>query len=214
MFLLERLSIKIGHNVAIRLRLDNDHEEILTYGALGLLQTFFSIFLTMTFGFLFHVFFESLVISFSISILRKYSGGVHSCSPNRCAIIGTFVCVSFSLFITFIFITLPLKIVFLLIIVSFIYSYYYIHKYAPVDSPAKPINNILKRQHLKQFSLIIVCILYGIISILLLLYINNSNIKFLIYALCISIGTIWQTFTLTHLGHKFIHKIDSMSIKL
>ncbi|SMC24552.1 accessory gene regulator B [Clostridium acidisoli DSM 12555] len=214
MFLLERLSIKIGHTVAIRLNLDNNHEEILTYGAFGLLQTFFSIFLIMTFGFLFHVFFESLVISFSISILRKYSGGVHSCSPNRCALIGTFVCVSFSLFTIFILKTLPLTIIFLLIIISFIYSYYYIHKHAPVDSSAKPINNILKRQKLKQSSLIIVCILYGIISILLLLYINSSNINFLIYAFCISIGTTWQTFTLTYLGHKFIHKIDSISIKL
>lgn len=213
MFLIERVSSKIGHNVATYLSMDKDHEEILTYGAIAILHTFFSVILVMIFGFLFHVFLEALIISFTASILRKYSGGVHSASPNRCAIIGTIISVGFGIAVVFISKSISLISMLILFTIGLIYSYYFINKYAPVDSPAKPINNILKRQRLKNCSIIIISIMYAITGLLLLLYIYSGNKTFFSYAGCITIGVVWQTFSLTHLGYKLLHKIDSAFIK-
>lgn len=214
MFLIEGISTKIGHNLASYLNMDKDHEEILTYGAFSLLHTLLSILLVMVFGLVFHVFFEALIISFTGSILRKYSGGVHSTSPNRCAIIGTTISVSCSIAVVFISKTIPFTYIILLITIGLIYSYYYIYKYAPVDSSSKPIHNILKRQRLKKYSIIILSIMCGTISILVILYKSFGSNIFFIYSSCIAIGIVWQTFTLTHLGHKLLHKIDCIFSKI
>lgn len=214
MFLIERISNKIGHNIASYLNMDKDHEEIISYGALGLLQTSFSILLVIIFGLIFHILIECLIISFSISILRKYSGGVHSSSPNRCAIIGTFISVSLSIITIFILKIFPTIIAFFLFLIGLLYSYYYIYKYAPVGSSSKPLNNIIKRQYLKRFSILVASILYGIACILFLFYVLSKNSNLLVYSFCILIGIVWQTFTLTYLAHILLTKIDCFFIKL
>lgn len=214
MFLIERVSAKVGHSMASYLNMDKDHEEILTYGAITFFQTFFSLLLIIIFGFTFHVLLESLVLAFTVGLLRKYSGGVHSASPNRCAIIGAVISVGLVKVIEFLTRAMSFTSMSLLIAASLIYSFSCICKYAPVDSSEKPINNILKRKRLKRYSIITLGIMFIIISFLIIFYKISASKLFLIYADCIVAGTVWQTFTLTYLGYNFLHKIDSYFIKL
>ena len=78
---MEKLSNNIANKVALELSLDDDNREVIAYGTFALIQMLFSIILVFLFGLLFHVAFEALIISFTGSILRKYSGGVHASSP-------------------------------------------------------------------------------------------------------------------------------------
>ncbi len=213
MSLIEKASNKIGCTLAVNLNLDEDNKEVLIYGAFCLLQTILCLSSIIIFGYIFNVLLESLLVAISASTLRKYSGGVHSASPNRCLIISILISVGFSLIIISTTKYLTSSFCILLVFIGIVYSYYFLYKYAPVDSAAKPINNINKRKELKFKSLICLSIMTILIILLILAYIFKLNINILIYCECIAVGVTWQSFTLTNLGHNFLTKIDNIFIK-
>lgn len=207
---MEKLSNDLANKVASELSLDKDNREVIAYGTFALMQMLLSIILVFLFGSLFHVAFEALIISFTGSILRKYSGGVHASSPGICNFIGTIVCVGEAVLISLLMSSVVnLKLIIILGALTFIWSYYIIFKLAPVDSAAKPIVKEEKRKRMKKGSIILLSV-YLIISVFfILLYISSGERKFLFYELCVYSGILWQAFTLTALGHLSVGKVDT-----
>ena len=97
MFKIENICEKISCYIAQELNLDDDKKSVINYGIFAFIQMIICIALVIIFGFIFNVIIEALIISFTISILRKSSGGVHASSPERCAVIGTVSSVSMAL---------------------------------------------------------------------------------------------------------------------
>ncbi|WPC40856.1 accessory gene regulator B family protein [Clostridium sp. JS66] len=210
MFLIESLSNKIGYKIARTLKLDKDSEEIMAYGAFNLLQVLWSTLLIVIFGIAFNVLIEVLIMFFTICILRKYSGGVHASSPGRCTIVGTTVCVGFALIIHKLYWIFNIYGILSLGAVSLIFSYYIVYKFAPVDSIAKPIVKIETKKRFKRQSILILNVLSIIIFVILIFYFKYSNIFLLNAIVCIYVGAVWQSFTLTNEGHKILTKIDNI----
>ncbi|MBX4260269.1 accessory gene regulator B family protein [Clostridium estertheticum] len=206
---MEKLSNNIANKVALELSLDEDNREVISYGAFALMQTFFSIILVFIFGFLFHVAFEAIIISFTAAILRKYSGGVHASSPGNCNFIGTIVSVGQAVLISLLISgVVNLKLIIILGVIVFIWSYYTIYKLAPVDSIAKPIVKQEKRNRMKKGSIILLSAYLGITVFLILTYISSGEKKLMSYILCLYSGILWQIFTLTSPGHLLVGKVD------
>lgn len=203
---IEKLSNNISANIAKELNLDIEKKEIINYGLFAVIQILFSIVLTMIFGLIFKVFFESLIVAFTISILRKSSGGAHASTPGRCAILGTIVSVGFGLVAKRI--EKNAVTISLIGIIIFFWSFYIVYKLAPVDSAAKPIKNQERRKKLKRSSMMILSV-YLVIAIANILYHYYSvNVSVLTYTLCIYMGLVWQIFSLTKSGHLILGKID------
>lgn len=148
MFNVGNLSDKLAEKIAKEIDCDNEKRDVIAYGIFGMLQIFISILLVIIFGALFNVMIEVLIISLSIGILRKYSGGIHASTPNSCMVIGTAICIIGALVVSRVQITFDLTLIFGIVI--FIISYYLIHKLAPVYSVNKPIKNIKRRKELKR----------------------------------------------------------------
>lgn len=200
----------IAGKIAAELDFDNDSKEVIAYGMFALIHIVLSIILVIIFGILFHVVFESLIVCFTVSILRKYSGGVHASSPGRCAAIGTFICIGQALLFTFLIgpvITLSLLIY--LGVGIFALSYYLIYELAPVDSSAKQIRTKEKKIRMKKGSICVLSTYIIIVVINTAIYIFFKDIRFLIYSLCIYGGAAWQVFTLTRVGHSMMYSIDA-----
>ena len=207
---MEKLTNNIAEKISLELGLDNDHKEVIAYGAFALLDTIFCMALIVIFGLIFGVLLESLIVSFTISILRKYSGGAHASSPGICAGVGTVIAVGLALLIYFI--SIPLinfRFIILLALPTFAWSYYIIHKLAPVDSAAKPIKTDRKKERLKRGSILVLCAYMAIVVLNILMYLLVHEKKLLTFSLCIYGGTIWQAFTLTKGGHVTIAKVDA-----
>jgi accessory gene regulator B len=210
MFLIESLSNKIGYKIAGTLKLDKDQEEVMIYGAFSLLQFLWSTLWIVVLGMVFNILMEVLIIYCTIILLRKYSGGVHASSPGRCTTIGTTIAVVLALIAHNGYRMFNIYLILFLVILSGIYSYYIVHKLAPVDSPAKPIVKLETKRRFKKNSIIVLNILYVIIFIILFFYIKY-NVKCLLNSIaCICVGTVWQSFTLTYKGHKILSKVDSI----
>lgn len=209
---MEKIANNIADKIARELNADNDKKEVIAYGMFALVQMVISIMLVIIFGCIFGVTIEALIISFTTSILRKYSGGVHASSPVNCIILGTSICVVQAVLAVAI-----IKHVNIYIIIIFgglvcLWSYYIIYKLAPVDNIAKPIKRQKRRNKMKRVSLIILSIYLIILLIDVVLYIYIRQEKILIYFLCICLGIAWQTFTLTQSGHFIIYKVDKLLI--
>lgn len=207
---MEKLSNSIANKVALELSFDKDNKDVIAYGTFALMQMFVSIIFVFLFGLLFHVAFEALIISFTAAILRKYSGGVHASSPWICTFIGTIVCVGQAILILLLINpVVNLKLIIILGVVIFLWSYYIIYELAPVDSASKPIVKMEKRNRMKKGTIILLSVYLIITVICILFYISSGEKKLLIYALCLYSGMLWQVFTLTTQGHLLVGKVDT-----
>lgn len=205
MFRIEKNCKKISENIARELNLDDDKKSIINYGLFALIQSGICIALVILFGLIFKVVIEALIISFTISILRKSSGGAHAHSAETCAIIGTVLSIGLGVVAKY----LNISFCFIILVgsVVFIWSYYTVYKLAPVDSIEKPINNTNKRKKLKKISLIIISIYFVIVLINIIYFIFSLNTNALVYVLCIYLGLLWQVFSLTKYGHFVLKKL-------
>lgn len=199
---------KISSNIASELKLDDDKKDVVNYGIFNLIQLGICIALVIVFGFIFNVAIEALIISFTISILRKSSGGVHAPTPESCAVIGTVASVGMAIIIKNMYINL----LFVLLsgIIVFIWSFYIIYKMAPIDSVAKPIRSIEKRAKLKLISIKVLCLYLIIVIISVICYLITQNAIALSYSICIYMGLLWQVFSLTKSGHVVFGKLNEL----
>lgn len=206
---IERISETVASKISINLSLqDEDKEEVLAYGAFVLLQTILSIVMIAVFGFIFHVLFEVMIISFAASILRKSSGGAHASTPMNCAVISVIIFGGLALAVKHYIITLNVIYVIVGMIGAFIFSFFILYKFSPVETASKPLRNENKRKCLKKQS-IHMTFIYFIINLLFIgFYIPTKQEYLLSAAISVSVGTVWQSITLVSLGHKIINGID------
>lgn len=214
MFLVEKLSNNLAFKIASALNLDKDKEEVIAYGAFNFIQTTWCVFMVLLLGMIFKVPLKALIISFSISILRKYSGGAHSTSPNRCALIGAIVSVGLALFVEYTYQLVNLSWIVIAAVFTFLFAYYNIYKYAPVDSPAKPIVSEKSRQRMKKKSILTINILVFLIIMLSINCFAVGNKYYLSIAVCICLGVLWQVLTLTPKGYLVLSNIDTFFEKI
>ncbi|MFL0167325.1 accessory gene regulator ArgB-like protein [Candidatus Clostridium helianthi] len=206
MLKIENTCEKISNYIAKELNFDDDKKSVINYGIFAFIQMGICIVLVIAFGLIFNVTIEALIVSFTISILRKSSGGVHSKSPERCAIIGTASSVGMALICKYIN-DVTLSTVILSGGIIFIWSYYIVYKLAPVDSVAKPIKSIERRNKFKKVSIKILSIYLIIIISNISCYMYLENFRLLTYSLCIYMGILWQVFSLTKSGHLILGKL-------
>lgn len=202
MSVIEGICKKVSSSIAQELDLDKDRESVVNYGMFAFIQICISVGLVVIFGAFFRVVIEALITSFTGSILRKSSGGVHATSPEKCALIGVVVCVGAGVISKNANISLNLMVAMGLTI--FLWSYIIILKYAPVDSPSKPINNKEKRKRLKSISIVILTIYLIIITLNIMLYSFSGNAYLIRYSLCMYLAIVWQVFSLTKSAHNLL----------
>jgi accessory gene regulator B len=208
MFRIERISKKIADTLANNLDLDNDNREVLAYGAFALLQILLSIILVAVFGLIFNVIIEALIITFTISIFRKYSGGVHASTSDSCVIIGTIISVGLAVLFSRLSSGPYLHGVLVFGLATFAWAYYVVYKLAPVASPAKPIKNKEKRKRMKKGSILTLSVYMALAASLVGFFYSGGGSRLLSYSYCIYGGVLWQTFTLTNVGHLIMGRID------
>ncbi|CUO28913.1 accessory gene regulator B family protein [Clostridium paraputrificum] len=200
----EKLCKRLSSFISKELDLEKDKEAVVNYGIFSLIQIFISIGLVIVFGLIFGVLIEALIASFTGSLLRKSSGGVHADSPGKCTAIGTVMCVGIGLISKKIDISISLMI--LIEICIFIWSYIIIFKYVPIDSLAKPIKKEEKRMKLKKASIVILTIYLIIITLNTILFHLSGEEKYIVYSLCMCFSIIWQVFSLTKSAHYLFGK--------
>lgn len=208
MYLTERIASKIGKNARKVLNVDENKEKVIVYGAIGLLQIVWSILWTILIGISLGVVYECLLFSIVVSVLRKYSGGAHATSPGRCIFIGVTVAAVFSLIIPMLISKQEAVYSIILGVICIFTSFLIISKRAPVDSINKPIRSTEIRRRLNHISKGIIICFISIMICLVFFYKASYRVNYLSSYMCIGLGALWQSITLTNRGIKILNKVD------
>ena len=209
---METLARKLANKIALSVGCDKEKEAVIAYGLFAVIQIAITIILVAIIGILAGVCIEALIICFSASILRKYSGGAHAETANLCTCISVIYCTLTAIIskklLLFLYSPVPM-----IIAIAIIYglSYLIIYKYAPVDSPNKPIKTEKKKSRLRKGSFFTLSV-YILISIILLIL----GCKYAIprsYGTSLLFGVFWQVFTLTPYGSFIFEKINHFFVR-
>jgi accessory gene regulator B len=187
-----------------RLGLTSEEEELALFGLQTLIYPIISFLLVMITGHIFGCLWHSFIVFAAMFLLRVFSGGAHCSSPLTCSIIGTVVVVFLGKLGA---LTAPLfnsANLSLLVVFGAVLCLLINWRLAPVDSPAKPINDFNHRKKLRLLSMLTVLVITAF-QLLLLFYKPILSI-----VLAVSLGLWWQTFTLTKAGHRFAILADNL----
>lgn len=203
---MEKITRKLAHEVSLSLGYDAEKEAVVTYGLIIFIQIAITTLLVLVFGILIGVPFEAMIVCFSVSILRKFSGGAHAGTAEFCTCFTVVYC-SLTAFMSKLLSGIYSQILMgIAILAVFALSFNIIYKLAPVDSPKKPIRTEQKKKKMKNGSLIVLTV-YLLISAAFFFLSNNIEV-FKSYGISLLFGVSWQCFTLTSFGAQFIQRMN------
>lgn len=206
---MEYLAHKLAETIAQSLNYDVEKRAVIAYGLVAIIQILITVFLVLAFGLLLDVPVEALIVCFSVSILRKYSGGAHAGSAELCTGIGVVYSVAAAFFAAkgLALVSVPIYVMIAMLPV-YAGSFLILWKSAPMDSSNKPIRTEQKRARMKKKSLMVL-LAYGCLSFFLLIK-GQKEAVYRGYALSLLFGLSWQIFTLTKNGALLLHCLDKL----
>ena len=210
--LIENISSKIALNLCQSKDKSSEEFAVLKYGVFVFVHISIAAIFTIIFGILTKTLFQIVTIFLLGGLMKRYSGGVHCSSPNRCVITGIIISYTFALIGKNI-VNIDLKIGYMLGMVALIHSFIILYKKCPVPSENKPLKKEETRKKLRKNAFLIysICVILFILNILLnlqSLYITSNSL-----VLCIILGLYMQTLSLTSVGSKFILFLDKVLLK-
>ena len=200
MSFIEKVSLSLAERLGNRLDKNEEEVAVLNYGLFFIIQTCTAIILTFIIGLIFKMVTEIMVISITASLLKRYSGGVHSSSPNRCILSGLILSIILSFACKGIADSITYSNLVILVVISLILSGIILYKKCPVPSKNKPLKKESTRKKLRKKAFKLMGI-YFVLSISLLIVYKITNI-FLIKIIIVSIilGVLLQIFSISKVG--------------
>ena len=205
---MEKLARRLAGNIAASLGYDSEREAVIAYGLIAILQITVTVLLVLVFGLIVNAPVEALIVCFSVSILRKYSGGAHAHDADFCTVVSIVYCTLAAVashLLAGIYHPIAMAVA-----VPGVYAaaLWIIHRYAPVDSPNKPITSEKKIRRMRRGSFTVVC-LYLALQ-LGFYFTSGSNRSFVAYGISLLLGLSWQALTLTPIGAILLNRLNDL----
>lgn len=207
MYLIERMSKCIARKTAESLKLDQEREEVIAYGALNFMHTMLTTVLLIVFGLVFRSLAEVMLVAVTSAVIRKYSGGIHASSPNHCAIISMILFGGLGLLVKYLPVfEIPLFTAVFQAVVAIVGLILFI-RLCPVDSPNKRIRDPIKRKKLRNASVFMLLVFQVLTAVFWIWYAQTNSVFPLRLSACVSAGLAWQIISITSAGRFIIGKL-------
>lgn len=188
------------------LNLNKSEKDILKYGITITISTITGYIGSLVLAYLLGNFFSVLILILSMTLYRGLSGGAHLSTMIRCTIFSSILINVICIISQYILgLNFDITIYFIIEFAILLYSIWSLYNYAPADTHEKPIKKIGKREKLKKLSFVYIIVWYYFD--ICWLYMKNSVNEILFH---ISMGILWQTFSITPLGYKFLRGINKI----
>ncbi|WP_042271560.1 accessory gene regulator B family protein [[Clostridium] dakarense] len=144
---IEKVSLDLSDKLGTKLNKTAEEKAVLNYGLFVMLHTFIGIVITFLVGIITGMVLEMMIISVTTAWLKRYTGGVHASTPERCAIIGVLLSFILSIVCRYLESVLDIKWLILLEIIILSFSYCVVYKKCPVPSKNKPLKKESTRKN-------------------------------------------------------------------
>ena len=205
---IEKISLKLSMKLGDKLDKDEEEKAVLNYALFIIIHTFMGIIITLLVGLITGMVIEISLITITSALFKRYTGGSHASTPERCLIIGVILSLILSILCRLIVINTDINNIVFVGMIIIALSYYMIYYNCPVSSKNKPLKNEKTRNKLKKKAFILLNI-YAIL--LIILYIIYYTLKLSIIKSIITssiLGLFLQMIVLSNIGTKFINLLD------
>lgn len=211
MELIERVSYNIALKIGSKTNKTNEEIEVINYGVFVIIHTIIALILTTLTGYIIRKPIQIIIITIISASLKRYSGGVHATSPNRCLIIGILISL-ISVYISEILFKYNNSINLIIIsLISIFLSIIIFYKKAPVGNKNKPLKKVETRNIMRKKLFFLLKIYYISILVFSIMILNGSlTVKYVKYIYCIQLGVLLQAFSITNIGEVIVLKLDEI----
>jgi len=192
--MIEKIAAKSAGFLVRELNLTELKGEILAYSITILLSSVAGYLVIIIFSAAVGVLPWALAAAITASIMRTFSGGAHADSPLNCIVIGTLIFTGLGLVSKYTFDRVE-AFLFPAVAGVFLTALYCVWRYAPADTPNKPITDETHRRRLWYATAAYVMVWGAAAMAAASLNIYNK----LIFAS--TLGLLWQAFSLTPAGY-------------
>jgi accessory gene regulator B len=201
---IKKWSYVLAKGLSSQLNENHEKRSIYYYGFQVVVGTVFKLTILLAAAYILGIFKETLIIIAFFIAFRTTAGGYHMDTYGKCMAVSMVIFVLSGLFVHYTGIYWNIYTTIFLNIIIFFIGLFSFYKWAPADTPNKPIKNEKKIRSLKRKSIILLTISTAIIFLLIFksLY---------VYALAGCVGTLVAIFNITPAGYYFYNAISGNS---
>ena len=185
MGVIDKIAIDLSTKLGDKLQKSIEEKAVLRYGLFILIHTLIAIILTILTGILTGMTLEIIIISITGAWFKRYTGGVHATTPERCLAIGLILSLILSMLCRYLVDSVNLNYI-MLVGIFIIINFYYIRKKAVIL--------------INSYTVLV-------ISLYIMYILTNLNVIKTIIVSCI-LGIVLQITALTEKGSSFISLLD------
>ena len=205
---MEQFLDHLADTIAEQFHYTEEQRAVVRYGLVALLQTIVIFLLLVLLGLCFDFLPQALAVFFSVVLLRKQEGGAHASSLSGCLILTGIVLTTLAVLSRYVFPLAGSWAALLLTVTLGAACVPVSWKLVPVESPNKPLRDSKKIARLRRNTFVLLTIYLFLAAVLALpkeiLPFSSPSITFSILS-----GTVWQTFTLTKPGRRFVTAMEA-----
>ena len=205
---MEKIVRRLASKIAGSQGLDAEREAVVAYGLLAMVQITVITLLALALGFAVGTPVEALIVCFSVSFFRKYSGGAHAYDADFCTVVSVAYCTLAAAASGWLSPLYRLPFMLAAIVVIYTIAFWVIYRYVPVDSPNKPIRDPLKIKRMRKGSFLLVTAYLALQFFFIFPALRNP--LFQRYGISLLLGVAWQTLTLTPIGAVLLNKLNDL----
>lgn len=207
---IEKISLNLSDKLGTKLNKTSEEKAVLNYGLFVMIHTSIGVIITFFVGLITGMVLEMMIISITTAWMKRYTGGVHATTPERCAIIGVLLSLILSIVSRNLENTLNIEGLTILTIIILSFSYYIVYKKCPVPSKNKPLKKESTRKKMREKAFKLITIYLVLIILLSVIYavFNVQGVKIIWISMLLGIGL--QMFVLTNIGSKIINILDNI----
>ncbi|MCX7748259.1 MAG: accessory gene regulator B family protein [Clostridia bacterium] len=194
-------SYSCANHLMVQLKENHERRRVYYYGFQVVIGAIVKGALLIALSFLLGTLIPSIIIVVAFASLRMIAGGYHMNTYGKCIFVSLAMFLIAGIVARYTYQYWRIEYILLLLFFTFVISLPILGKYAPRDTPNRPISDPSEIKKFKRLSFI--HIFAFLVVCILLIYLNGS-----LYVLSVCLGILLELFAVSNLGHKFFDKIS------
>ncbi len=202
---IQKCSYSFANKITISLNENHQKRSIYYYGFQIIIGAFVKGVILVSLAFVLGVLLPTLFITAAFASLRKLAGGYHMDTYGKCILVSLGLFLAAALIVQHTYTCWSIINIAALIGITFIMGLYVLIRYAPKDTPNKPIIDPKEIRKFKSLSTVYIFLWAVVVTVL-------TIFGYKMIVLCLCSGVLLELFVISPIGHKFFdiikYKLD------
>ncbi len=198
---IRRWSYGLANNLAITLNESHEKRHLYYYGLQMIIGGIVKLTLLIAVSLMLDILLPTFAVLAFFGVLRIAAGGYHMDNYVKCMVTSFAIFIGAGFIVKYTYFLWSIKALIVFVAATFFIALFSVIKWAPADTPYKPITKINQIKLFKGVSILIVCTWLGVAMVLVI-----NDISYYVLAGCI--GIFLASFIISPIGYRFFDFIS------